>query len=89
MPGRTLYYDEVVPGREIERRLGQAGAPVRTIVGQTFRSAESAQPEGLAHVGGSNRYFASGSGRTWKCSTLLVVPFPVSMWNGARVLTVA
>ena len=35
------------------------------------------------------RYFASGSGRSWKCITLLVVPRPVSMWNGARVLTVA
>ena len=34
-------------------------------------------------------YFASGSGRIWKCITLLVVPLPVSMWNGARVLTVA
>ena len=33
-------------------------------------------------------YFASGSGRIWKRITLLVVPFPVSMWNGARVLTV-
>ena len=31
----------------------------------------------------------SGFGRNWKCSTLLVVPLPVSMWNGARVLTVA
>ena len=39
--------------------------------------------EGLA------RYFASGSGRSWKWKTLLVVPLPVSMWNGARVLIVA
>src|SRR6476620_5965053 len=35
-----------------------------------------------------NGYFASGSGRTWNLITLLVVPLPVSMWNGARVLTV-
>ena len=33
-------------------------------------------------------YFASGSGRIWNLITLLVVPLPVSMWNGARVLTV-
>ena len=31
----------------------------------------------------------AGLGLIWKCSTLLVVPLPVSMWNGARVLTVA
>ena len=31
------------------------------------------------------RYFASGSGRSWKCTTLLGVPLPVSVWNGARV----
>ncbi len=37
----------------------------------------------------STAHFASGSGRSWKCSTLLVVPFPVSMWKGARVPTVA
>ena len=30
-------------------------------------------------------YFASGSGRSWKCATLLGVPLPVSVWNGARV----
>jgi hypothetical protein len=34
-------------------------------------------------------YFANGSGLIWKCMTLLVVPFPVSMWNGVRVLIVA
>ena len=34
-------------------------------------------------------HFANGSGRNWKCMTLLVVPLPVSMWNGVRVLTVA
>ena len=33
--------------------------------------------------------FASGSGRIWKCITWLVVPRPVSMWNGVRVLMVA
>ena len=32
---------------------------------------------------------ASGSGRSWNFITLLVVPLPPSMWNGARVLTVA
>src|SRR5687768_8427459 len=34
-------------------------------------------------------HFASGSGLTWNCITLLVVPLPPSMWNGARVLIVA
>jgi hypothetical protein len=34
-------------------------------------------------------YLASGEGRNWKCRTLLGVPLPPSMWNGARVLTVA
>ena len=29
---------------------------------------------------------ASGSGLSWKCTTLLGVPLPVSRWNGARVL---
>jgi len=33
-------------------------------------------------------YLARGSGRSWNLITLLVVPFPVSMWNGARVLMV-
>ena len=37
---------------------------------------------------GSWPHFASGSGRSWNGITLLVVPLPVSMWNGARVLTV-
>src|SRR5437899_12453278 len=34
---------------------------------------------------GGLRYRASGSGRIWKCTTLLVVPFPVSLWNIVRV----
>src|SRR6266571_6909280 len=33
-------------------------------------------------------YFATGSGRIWKCITIGGVPFPVSMWNGVRVLVV-
>jgi hypothetical protein len=28
---------------------------------------------------------ASGSGRIWKWTTLGLVPFPVSLWNGVRV----
>src|SRR3712207_52994 len=34
-------------------------------------------------------YLANGSGRSWNRYTLLVVPFPPSMWKGARVLIVA
>jgi hypothetical protein len=33
----------------------------------------------------TRNYFASGSGRTWNFITLLVVPLPVSMWNGVLV----
>jgi hypothetical protein len=35
------------------------------------------------------RYLASGSGRSWNRTALLVVPFPPSMWYGVRVLTAA
>ena len=35
---------------------------------------------------GECAYRASGSGRSWKWYALGVVPFPPSMWNGARVL---
>ena len=40
-------------------------------------------------AGGTRHYLANGSGLNWNLTTLLVVPFPVSMWNGVRVLTVA
>src|SRR5882672_5427017 len=30
-------------------------------------------------------HFDNGSGRTWNLTSLLVVPLPPSMWNGARV----
>jgi hypothetical protein len=33
-------------------------------------------------------YCASGSGRIWNFTTLLMVPLPVSLWNGARVAQV-
>ncbi len=33
-------------------------------------------------------YFERGSGRIWKRMSLLVVPLPPSMWNGARVAIV-
>ena len=33
-------------------------------------------------------YSASGSGRIWNFTTLLIVPLPVSLWNGARVAQV-
>src|SRR3712207_7849113 len=35
------------------------------------------------------RHLASGFGRSWNLSTFDVLPFPPSMWKGARVLTVA
>jgi hypothetical protein len=34
-------------------------------------------------------YLASGSGRSWNRTALLVVPFPPSMWKGVRVLMAA
>jgi len=42
----------------------------------------------LSHCKRNNRYRASGSGRSWKWTTLLLVPLPVSLWNGVRVAQV-
>jgi hypothetical protein len=55
----------------------------RTVIGIRRRTAtrKSRQPP-LSHR-------ASGSGRSCSLYTLLVVPLPPSMWNGARVLIVA
>src|SRR5207249_2942831 len=36
----------------------------------------------------AHRYFASGSGLIWKCTTLLWFCVPPSLWNGARVAQV-
>src|SRR5947199_303421 len=80
---------------------GVAGAPraparahsfIANIPGVRFRSLPAPFRGARAHLqkyvaGVTHR--ASGSGRSWKCRTLLVVPLPPSMWKGARVLTVA
>jgi hypothetical protein len=39
--------------------------------------ARFSQPHGSTQT---NFHLASGSGRSWKCTTLLVVPLPPSMW---------
>ena len=57
--------------------------------GRTIRhSARATAAPGIAEAE-RQPHLASGSGRSWNFITLLVVPFPPSMWNGARVLTVA
>src|SRR6266480_2263296 len=76
-----------VPGRGRRRRRPQpaAGSRGRSSRGarQELSSIHDRAPDDV------RRYRESGSGRSWNLSTLLVVPFPPSMWNGARVLTVA
>src|SRR5688572_27467076 len=37
------------------------------------------------HASNASGYRARGSGRSWNLTTLLVVPFPPSTWNGVRV----
>ena len=59
-----------------------------TSPGVSSSSVASTTRPGLLVVGDAKRakrHRASGSGRIWKCITLLGVPFPPSMWNGARV----
>jgi hypothetical protein len=58
---------------------GVIGALVRTPWMETRRSYH---PESVTR---SRDYFASGCGRIWNFITLLVVPLPVSMWNGVLV----
>ncbi len=70
---------------QLHRRLDLAGLACK-------RRRGWMQPLGRIHpLRGSAPpvYFASGSGRSWKRTTLLGVPLPVSAWNGARVLQVA
>src|SRR5213079_138252 len=50
-------------------------------------------PQELEQLGGEPQlrplHRASGSGRSWNFTTLLVVPLPPSTWKGALVLMVA
>ena len=80
---------EPATGRDLRNPLGPGGHRYR-------RAARSLRPRGLMSGFGSLPGGAPGLGqgsrgsdRIWKWSTLLVVPLPVSMWKGARVLTVA
>ena len=60
--------------------------------GTVSRGLRASLPDALATGGRptrSLRHRASGSGRIWNLNTLLVVPGPVSMWKGARLLNVA
>src|SRR5436190_20922463 len=84
-------------GREPQDRLRRpAKDPERQVLGldrqpPELRDLVTSEEQGAARgfaVPLEHRYFASGSGRSWNLITLLVVPFAVSMWNGARVLTV-
>jgi hypothetical protein len=67
---------------DVDRALQDIHVPLRLRAGE---SHDDDRDRDARH----EVYRASGSGRIWKCITLLVVPLPVSMWNGARVLTVA
>ena len=79
---RELRRDEAWQREEMERfDAPRAGLPGRSLIRRD-------QGSGIGDPENSGAYFASGSGRNWKRITLLVVPLPVSMWNGARVLTV-
>src|SRR5262249_38684257 len=55
----------------------------RIIISPSVRGRRERSERGgrLTH----NVYFASGSGLNCSFTTLLVVPLPVSVWNGARV----
>ena len=95
IPGRGITAGCVAPPSNIPDILGRRALPDGRLAGL---GATADLHHGL--LAGRNReratsgmsdvaYFANGSGRIWNRTTLLVVPFPVSMWNGARVLTVA
>src|SRR5688572_3311629 len=76
------------------RRCALAGGECRLpnqCAHRTQKHCSSGEHESASlHTGGSKRtrptftlkkdpaYFASGSGRSWKCTALLVVPFPPS-----------
>src|SRR5687768_7754032 len=63
-----------------QRRLRLLAIP-RTAVRGSQRSHDLDQAvETIARP-----HFASGSGRTWNFTSLLIVPLPPSTWNGARV----
>src|SRR5688572_23169244 len=64
-----------------KRRLRLLAIP-RTAVRGSQRSHDLDQA--VETIAGP-RHFASGSGRTWNFTSLLVVPLPPSTWNGARV----
>ena len=74
-------------GRAIAGVAGAVQVPANAFVADVTPPGERARAFGI--VSASTRYRASGSGLSWNFITLLVVPFPPSMWNGARVLTVA
>ena len=67
---------QLLQGRDSSGALHAAGTGPRSVL-ETRSMTSDTSP-----------YFASGSGRSWNFTTLLVVPLPPSMWNGARVLTV-
>ena len=63
-------------------------SPIRSTTTSTSLPATRRDPSCVCAPAGSEPHRASGSGRSWKRMTLLVVPWPPSMWNGVRVLIV-
>jgi GAF domain-containing protein len=72
--------------------LGKPSPHTRIPLNRGICGAAASQQQTIIVDGADLRsgvaYLASGSGLNWNLTTLLVVPFPVSMWNGERVLTV-
>ena len=82
IPGHQAEYGLV----GIEMRVGANRHPAPHAHQRDEHAEQDARQPERSAIGD---HFASGSGLIWKCITLLVVPLPVSMWNGVRVLIVA
>ena len=74
--------------RLLSRSRGTAGGAKRHEACSTQQNLHRPPEPWRGRPRSADDHFASGSGRIWNRTTLLVVPFPPSMWNGARVLTV-
>ena len=103
MGGVRIPEDAALEDRRVRVKLGGGIQPASRVIeidvpggvepGVLGRPKRIERPgPGIFRIGSQKGclrgYFASGSGRTWNLTTLLVVPRPVSMWNGVRVLTV-
>ena len=81
----------LMPGTSVSDPAADCGdlhAAARQRHGAGHAQSELSTRAGRSCRNHTASYLASGSGRSWNRMTLLCVPLPVSMWNGARVLTV-